>query len=460
MSTIYEFEQLMTPDGWAAPGRLVVNDQGVIEADDTSAAPDAEIERVAGHAIPGLPNLHSHAFQRAMAGLTERAGPEKDSFWTWREVMYGFVERITPDDAEAIATQLYIEMLKAGYTAVGEFHYLHHNADGTPYDDVAEMSERVVGAASRAGIGMTLLPVLYVSGGFGGAAPGDGQRRFLNDTDRFLSIVDAMRTRHASDARINVGIAPHSLRAAPPDALVDAVDGLTAMDATAPIHIHIAEQVKEVDDCVAWSGKRPVAWLLDNAAVDERWCLVHATHMDASETSAFAATGGVAGLCPTTEANLGDGIFPLREFIDGGGRLGVGSDSHVSVSAIEELRWLEYGQRLTRLGRNIAADAETPSTGAALYRRVLAGGAQALARPTGALSPGRRADIVVLDTQHPALTNRSGDSVLDSYIFGGNTSPVRDVMVGGKWVVRDGQHGDQDRAADAFARCLSRLLEN
>ena len=455
MATTYEFDHLMMPDGWRSPGRLTVGDDGMIVAGDETA----NAERVAGHAIPGLPNLHSHAFQRAMAGLTERAGPGRDSFWTWREVMYGFVERITPEDAEAIATQLYIEMLKAGYTAVGEFHYLHHAPDGSPYDDVAEMSARVAAAASRAGIGMTLLPVLYMTGGFGGAPAGDGQRRFLNDVERFLAIVEDMRAAHADDPQVAVGIAPHSLRAVPPEALAEAAAGLAAMDAAAPIHIHIAEQVKEVDDCLGWSGQRPVAWLLDNAAVDERWCLVHATHMDTGETTALAATGAVAGLCPTTEANLGDGIFPLRAFTSAGGRLGVGSDSHVSVSPVEELRWLEYGQRLTHLERNVAADDATPSTGAALYRRALAGGAQAMARPISALTAGMRADIVVLDANHPALVHRTGDDVVDSYIFAGNTSPVRHVMVGGQWVVRDRRHTIEDAAADAYGRALSRLLD-
>lgn len=458
MSAAYAFEHVLTPQGWLSPGWLSVDGDGRITACQSEPFESLEAERMRGYAIPGLPNLHSHSFQRAMAGLTERAGDGEDSFWTWREVMYGFVARLTPDDVEAIAAQLYIEMLKAGYTAVGEFHYLHHAPDGGAYEDMAEMSERVTAAASRAGIGMTMLPVLYMAGGFGGAPAGEGQRRFVNDVERFLSIVRALHECHGGDPNFSLGIAPHSLRAVPPDALASAVAGLDGIDSSAPIHIHIAEQVREVDDCVAWSGARPVRWLFDNATVDGRWCLVHATHMTPEETDSLARGGAVAGLCPTTEANLGDGIFPLRAFLDAGGRFGVGSDSHVSVSPVEELRWLEYGQRLSHLARNVAADGADPSTGAALYRRALAGGAQALARPIGGLAPGNRADIVVLDADHPAMAGRSGDAALDSYIFTGNTSPVRDVMVGGNWVVRDGHHAAEDAAARAFADTLTRLL--
>ena len=322
----YAFDRVLTPDGWLAPGRIEIGDDGRIagvEAGDKG-------ERIGGIALPGMPNLHSHAFQRAMAGLTERAGPGADSFWTWREVMYGFVDRLGPDDAEAVAAQLYCEMLKAGYTAVAEFHYLHHAPDGGPYDDLAEMAERVTRAARRTGIALTLLPVLYNAGGFGGAPVGGAQRRFANDAERLLRIVETMRRRHGADPDFRVGLAPHSLRAVGPGSLAEAVAGLDSMDRDAPIHIHIAEQTREVEDCVARSGKRPVDWLLGEHEVGRRWCFVHATHMTAEETRALAATGAVAGLCPTTEANLGDGLFPLEAYLEAGGRLGIGSDSHVS----------------------------------------------------------------------------------------------------------------------------------
>ena len=450
--TAYAFDRVLTPDGWLAPGQVEIGGDGRIAG---VGAGDAG-ERIGGIALPGIPNLHSHAFQRAMAGLTERAGPGGDSFWTWREVMYGFVDRLGPGDVEAIAAQLYCEMLKAGYTGVAEFHYLHHAPNGGAYDDLAEMAERVTAAARRTGIALTLLPVLYNAGGFGGAPVGGAQRRFANDTERLLRIVEAMRHRHGADPGFRVGLAPHSLRAVGPESLAEAVAGLASMDSDAPIHIHIAEQTREVEDCIAWSGKRPVEWLLDTHDVGPRWCLVHATHMTPEETRALAATGAVAGLCPTTEANLGDGLFPLEAWLEAGGRLGIGSDSHVSVSPVEELRWLEYGQRLTSRRRNIAAPPEG-STGARLHAAALDGGAGAMARETGAIEAGREADIVTLDAAHPLLAGKTGDAILDAYIFAGNANLVRDVMVGGRWIVRDGRHPEEDEIAREFVRTMERL---
>ena len=448
----YAFDRVLTPEGWLAPGRVETGTDGRIAAVEAGEGG----ERIGGVALPGMPNLHSHAFQRAMAGLTERAGPGADSFWTWREVMYGFVSRLTPDDVEAIAAQLYCEMLKAGYTAVAEFHYLHHAPDGGPYADLAEMAERVTGAAGRTGIALTLLPVLYNAGGFGGTPVGGAQRRFANDAERLLRIVETMRRRHGANPDFRVGLAPHSLRAVGPESLAGAVAGLDSIDAEAPIHIHIAEQTREVEDCLAWSGKRPVEWLLDNREPGPRWCLVHATHMTADETRAVAATGAVAGLCPTTEANLGDGLFPLETWLEAGGRLGIGSDSHVSISPVEELRWLEYGQRLAARRRNIAA-LPRGSTGARLYATALDGGARAVARDAGAIEAGRMADIVTLDAAHPLLAGKTGDEIVDSCIFAGNANLVRDVMVGGSWVVRDGRHPEEDAIARDFVRTMERL---
>ena len=449
---VYAFDRVSTPEGWLAPGRIEIGTDGLVAA----VAAGEGGERVGGIALPGMPNLHSHAFQRAMAGLAERAEPGADSFWTWREVMYGFVARLDPDDVEAIAAQLYCEMLKAGYTAVAEFHYLHHAPDGGAYDDRAEMAERVTRAAERTGIALTLLPVLYDAGGFGGAPVGGAQRRFANDADGLLGIVETMRRRHRAHPGFRVGLAPHSLRAAAPESIAAALDGLAAIESDAPIHIHIAEQAREVEDCLAWCGKRPVEWLLERHATGPRWCLVHATHMTAEETRALAATGAVAGLCPTTEANLGDGLFALAEFLEAGGRLGIGSDSHVSVSPVEELRWLEYGQRLVSRHRTIAAPPEG-STGARLHQAALNGGSRATARDAGAIEAGRAADIVTLDAAHPLLAGKSGDAILDSYIFAGNANLVRDVMVGGRWVVRGGRHPEEDAVARAFVRTMERL---
>jgi formimidoylglutamate deiminase len=452
-------EAVLLPEGWAEGTRIEIDGNGDIAAVVVGGSPDGA-ERARGPVVPGVPNLHSHAFQRAMAGLTEQRGTQaRDSFWTWREVMYGFVARLRPETLQAIATQLYVEMLEAGYTAVAEFHYLHHGPDGTPYADPAELSHRVIAAAATAGIGITHLPVLYAHGGFGGQPPTAGQRRFVNDGDRFLALVEGLRSRHRASLDVRIGVAPHSLRAVTPRLLGDVLAGLDQLDAAAPIHIHIAEQTREVDECLAWSGARPVAWLLANAPVNHRWCLVHATHMTDTETRDLAASGAVAGLCPTTEANLGDGLFPVEPYLGHGGSLGVGSDSHISVSPVEELRWLEYGQRLTKRERNVAATAEAPHVGAGLYRRALAGGARACARSIGAIEPGHRADLVVLDAEHPLLVGRTGDTLLDAWVFAGNTPVVRDVMVGGAWVVRRGRHMHRDKCRIEYMRSINTLMD-
>ncbi len=452
--TAYFAPTALLPDRWADAVRIEVDALGQITAvTPKSEARNASI--LAGPVIPGMPNLHSHAFQRAMAGWAERAG--SGDFWAWRETMYRFLARLGPDEVEAVATQLYIEMLKSGYTAVGEFHYLHHAQDGTPYEAPTEMSNRIIAAAARAGIGLTLLPVLYAQGGFDGASTAAGQRRFANDPDALLSIAAILRRTHAGDPQIRIGVAPHSLRAVSSEQLAAVVAGVQAEDEMAPIHIHVAEQEREVEECVAWSGLRPVEWLLSEAPVDGRWCLVHATHMTAEETRALAASDAVAGLCPTTEANLGDGLFALPDYLKSGGKFGIGSDSNISVSPVEELRWLEYGQRLARRMRLVAASEDTPSTGARLFTAALAGGAQALGRPIGRIEVGSRADLVVLDMENPALIDRSGDGLLDSLVFAGNRPAVRDVVVGGRRVIRDGQHASQDSALVAFRNTLEVL---
>jgi formimidoylglutamate deiminase len=449
-------DNALLPGGWAERARLAIDARGTIAAVEVGAEPGGA-ERVAV-AIPGMPNLHSHAFQRAMAGLTERGGLApgggRDSFWTWREVMYGFVRRLGPEQVAAIAAQLYVEMLKAGFTSVAEFHYLHHGPDGTPYADRAELSVRVIESARRVGLRITHLPVLYRHGGFGGKPAAEGQRRFLHDADAFLALHARLETLYADVPDVRIGVAPHSLRAVSPE-LLSAV--LAGIDRSAPIHIHIAEQTREVEECLAWSGARPVAWLLDHLPVGPRWCLVHATHMDGAETARLARTGAVAGLCPTTEANLGDGLFPLAPYLEAGGGFGIGSDSHVSVSPVEELRWLEYGQRLIRRERNITAGEGEPHVGARLWRMALAGGATALAQPVGALAEGCAADLVALDPDHPALVGRADDSLLDALVFAGNANPVRHVMVAGRWVVRDGRHLREDETAVAYRRAVREL---
>jgi formimidoylglutamate deiminase len=403
--------------------------------------------------LPGMPNLHSHAFQRAMAGLAERQLNPEDSFWTWRETMYAFAGRVGPDDLRAIAAQLYVEMLKAGYTHVCEFHYLHHAPDGRPYADPAAMSLALVEAAREAGIALTLLPVLYMRGGFDGRPLGARQRRFGHDVDAYLRLLERLRA--LEGPMLRVGIALHSLRAVPEPALREVLDAVAGIDC--PIHIHIAEQIGEVQDCLATRNARPVEWLLDHAHVDARWCAVHATHLTADETRRRAASGAVAGLCPTTEANLGDGLFPLADWLDAGGTLGIGSDSHISVSPVEELRWLEYGQRLASRHRNIAARGAGRSVGETLWTAAVAGGAQASGLPREALATGGRADLLVLDDASPLLAARDERSVLDSFLFAGNAPLVRDVMVAGRWVVRDFRHRDEERIARDYRAAVEAL---
>lgn len=400
-----------------------------------------------GWRVPGIANLHSHAFQRAMAGLAERQTHPEDSFWTWREIMYRFAARMTPDSTYAVATQLYAEMLEAGYTTVCEFHYVHHQPDGTPYDDPAAMSKALIVAARDTGIRMTLLPVLYMTGGFDGRALSDRQRRFGHDVDGFLRLLDALRP--LQDDRLRVGCAFHSLRAVPEEAMRQV---LAALPAEAPVHIHIAEQVGEVQDCLALRHARPVEWLLREFPVDRRWTLVHATHLTDEEVRGIAARGATVAICPTTEANLGDGLFPLRDYLDAGGRWGIGSDSHVSVSPVEELRWLEYGQRLATRHRNIAVTAQSPSVGETLLRGVRDSAADATGFADAA------GDVVLLDAQAPALAGATPDDLVDRWLFAGNRPLVDRVQVAGREVVIDGRHVEGDAIARRYGDTLRQLL--
>ncbi|MDX2103732.1 MAG: formimidoylglutamate deiminase [Alphaproteobacteria bacterium] len=457
--TVSASHLLSTPALWrdgamAGPATVAIDATGTISAITPGLHPDAT--PAGGLVVPGMANLHSHAFQRAMAGLAERAGPEGDSFWSWREVMYRFLARLRPEDVQAITAQLGVELLRNGYTTLGEFHYLHCDPSGHCYADPAELAHRVVAGVQQAGIALTLLPVLYQTAQFGGVPPTEGQRRFILSTDTFARVVEELITTYHQDPNIALGLAPHSLRAVPPAALAEVV-ALAHQLGNLPLHIHAAEQPKEVADCIAWSGERPVEWLLNHIGLSERWCLIHATHMTAAETQRLATSGAVAGLCPTTEANLGDGLFPLLPYLAAGGRFGIGSDSNVGTSPVEELRWLEYTRRLEQQGRNLVETTPGASTGAALFRQALAGGAQALGRPIGALEPGLRADLVVLDPDHPALTHRPGNLAIDSWVFSGSATPVRHVMVGGRWVIRDGRHADEETIAAGFRRALDHV---
>lgn len=446
-----------TPSGWREAAQLRLDGAVALAA---AAAAESRRAAAAGVLLPGLPNLHSHAFQRAMAGLAERRGDparagrgphgQHDSFWSWRETMYAFAAQIGPDALHAIAAQLYVEMLEAGYTHVCEFHYLHHAPDGRPWTDVTAMAQALIAAAHETGIGLTLLPTLYMTGGLDGRPLAPQQRRFAHTVDSFLELVAALRA--IERPGLKIGIALHSLRAVPAAALRAVLD--SGLAARGPIHIHIAEQTAEVVDCLAATGQRPVAWLLDHAPVDARWCLVHATHIDTDETARLARSGAVAGLCPTTEANLGDGLFPLVEYLDQGGRIGVGSDSHISVSPVEELRWLEYGQRLTRHARNLAAGIMQPHSGARLFAAVLEGGLAASG--LDATQP-YAAGALVLDAAHPLLAARADDERLDSWIFAGNVPLVRAVWTADGQVVADGRHRDHDAIAARYLATLHTL---
>ena len=448
----------LLPDGWAADVLLEWNDGGQLTRVEPNST--ATLLRADGPVIPSIPNLHSHAFQRAIAGLTEFRGQASDSFWSWRTLMYRFALRLDPAQLEAIALGLYVEMLEAGYTTVCEFHYVHHQGDGRPYADDAELAHALLRAARRAGIGMTLLPVLYQTSGFGATPPGDGQRRFSRSTDSMLRLLEGLKpVCDAQGARL--GLAPHSLRAVPPGALRDALAGLDAVDPTAPVHIHIAEQTKEVDDCIAWSGQRPVAWLLDHAPVDARWCLVHATHMDADEYRRAAASGAVAGLCPTTEGNLGDGIFDLPAWRAAAGAWGIGSDSHVCVNAAEELLMLEYSQRLVTRQRNVIADAVQPNVASAMTLAAVRGGAQASGRAVGGLAVGQQADFTVLDAAHPSLAGLGASDMLSSHVFASHrTSAIDAVWVAGRPRVQAGRHPLHDIASAGFVAARRQLLQD
>lgn len=452
-------QDALLPTGWARDVLLQWDDAGTLRLVQPGAHARPEVTRAAGPVLPGMPNLHSHAFQRAVAGLTEYRGQAQDSFWSWRTLMYRIAAVIAPEQLEAIATGLYVEMLEAGYTSVCEFHYVHHDAGGRPYADDATLSHCLLRAATRAGIGLTLLPVLYQTAGFGGTPPGDEQRRFIRSTDAMLRLLQALKPQcEAQGARL--GLAPHSLRAVPPDSLRAALAGLDSIDATAPVHIHIAEQTGEVDACLAWSGQRPVQWLLDHAPVDRRWCLVHATHMTADESRRAAATGAVAGLCPTTEANLGDGIFDVPAWRTAGGRWGIGSDSHTCVNAAEELMMLEYGQRLQVRQRNVIAGDGLRFVATAMALEAVEGGAQATGRPVAGLFAGQRADLVVLDAAHPLFDGLpSPDTLLAAHVFASHRQSAIDcVWVGGRRLVHDGRHALSERVATDFADARRTLV--
>jgi formimidoylglutamate deiminase len=447
----YRFTTAWLPAGWRRNVVISVDSAG----DIVGISPDDLVttaRAVSGAAIPGMPNVHSHAFQRAMAGLAERRTSHEDSFWSWREGLYELASRMSPDSLNAIAAQLYTDMLKAGYTSVCEFHYLHHQPDGRPFDDSMAMCQALIDAAATTGIGLTLLPALYQTADFGAVPPQPRQRQFVLQTQAFLDLSERLRALRSN--QLEIGIALHSLRAVPPESLSEVVAGMAD---SKTLHIHIAEQEREVEAAQRHWRLRPIEWLLANAAVDERWCLVHATHATAAELAGVAATNAVIALCPTTEANLGDGLFPLPAWLDAGGAFAIGSDSHITVDPAEELRWLEYQARLERRRRNVLAGDLGQSTGSMLWRKACHAGARASARRIGAFDLGARADIVVLDLDAPLFAGRHDDAIVDTFVFAGGREAICDVMVGGRWLVEEGRHFAETPIGASYKRAIAKL---
>jgi formimidoylglutamate deiminase len=438
----------LLPTGWHDNVRLVVANGLFINVE--IGRPPQQGDDCQAVLLPGMPNLHSHAFQRGMAGLTEKPGSGRDNFWSWRDLMYRFALTMKPDEMQSVASQLYMEMLEAGFTRVGEFHYLHHDTTGKAYDNKAEMAERIAAAADLTKIRMTLLPVFYAHSGFGGAPPTEGQRRFICDRNSFSELFDASKAAIKTLPGSVIGVAPHSLRAVRPDELADVVE----LNGKNPIHIHVAEQVAEIQDCLAWSGSRPIDWLLDHADVDDRWCLVHATHMTASETRRMAKTGATAGLCPITEANLGDGIFAGKNYLKARGRFGIGSDSNILIGISDELRQLEYSQRLLNKARNVLVYSEK-STGRTLFDGAFEGGAKALQGNEKGLTVGGAADCLSLDVS--GASHLDGDAILDGWFFA-NAAKVDCVWVAGMKQVEKGRHFARDQIERNFSKTMQALI--
>ncbi|MGC1520974.1 MAG: formimidoylglutamate deiminase [Steroidobacteraceae bacterium] len=462
----YYLQSVYLPQGWAQGVVVTVSDEGFIAAiDDAPADESRNTERIDGIVVPGMPNAHSHAFQRAMAGNTEYRLSARDSFWTWRRAMYDLANRIEPDDLQILATQLFIEMLKSGYTSVAEFHYLHRRPGGDPYPGANPLWEAIANAASVAGIGLTFLPTLYQCSDFGGRPLKPEQARFASDTEGFLRAVeDRVGAERRSDRAHGgavptqrTGVAFHSLRAVPLQTLRDATLSLRRIDPGMPLHIHVAEQVLEVQACVKETGRRPIELLLDSGLLDAHWCLVHATHATLEELAGIAASAATVCVSVSTEANLGDGFFDTTRFFKSGGRLCIGSDSQSTVSPTEELRWLEYQQRLRKKRRAVLAGTSESHVGTRLWRDAAQHGAQALGQPIGSIEVGRRADWLVLDPAHPSMVGGALDSALDHLLFGGGDAAIRHCMVAGRWVIEERRHAAEEESRAAFGGLMRRL---
>jgi formimidoylglutamate deiminase len=464
----YQMQSALLPQGFVRGIIVTVSGEGIITEIDAAPADDGGtpqgMEHIDGIVIPGMPNAHSHAFQRAMTGKTEYRSSARDSFWTWRRAMYALANRIEPDDLQILATQLFVEMLKSGYTSVAEFHYLHRQAGGIPYSGANALWEAVSNAASITGIGLTFLPTLYQTSDFGGQPLKAEQARFASDTDAFLRAIenriDSERRTHGlrGGPRTQLtGAAFHSLRAVPLENLRRAALSLREIDANLPMHIHVAEQSLEVQACVRETGRRPIELLLDTGLLTQHWCLVHATHATGEELEGIAAAAATVCVSISTEANLGDGFFDTARFLKASGRLCVGSDSQCTVSPAEELRWLEYQQRLRKKRRGVLATAAEPHVGTRLWRDAAQHGSQAIGQPAGAIAVGCRADWLVLDASHPSLAGAAADTALDHLLFAGAEAAIRDVAVAGRWVIKERRHAAEDELRPRFAGLMQRL---
>lgn len=450
-------ENILIGSEWQTEVTLTISN-GIIIA--INSGKEAGATALKGTVIPGMVNCHSHAFQRAFAGFSEYRGNSQDSFWSWRDIMYKFVAKMTADDAFITAKFVYIEMLKAGYTSVGEFHYLHHQPGGGKYDDPAEMSHQIIQAANDVGISLSHLPVLYTYAGFDKKTPTQEQERFIHSTDDYIELVNQLNSRYSKQSNFKLGIAPHSLRAVSEDQLQQIVPFVRTLDSHAPIHIHIAEQLKEVNDCLAFYGARPVDWLFNHYQIDQHWCLVHATHLINTEIKEIAESGAVVGICPLTEANLGDGIFATAEFAKLGGKFAIGSDSHIGINVAEELRLLEYAQRLKHHQRAVLVDQDCQSVGQYLYTKASKSGAMSLNQNAGEITIGKRADLVVLNNDEPSLFSKKDTFILDASIFACSQMPIKDVFVAGKQVIKDGNHFLQDEVTGKYRGVLKNISIN
>ena len=446
---------LLQGDHWLTNVAMVISPDGLIQSIEPGK-PETADSVLDGIVVPGMPNTHSHTFQRLIAGMTGSSGHQADSFWSWRDAMYRCAGQLDPDQFGVTATWVFVQMLKAGYTSCAEFHYLHHQANGQVFENVAEMSERLVQAASESGISMTLLPVLYQMAGFGNSQLDPVQRRFVNHTEQYLQLLEACRELTVNQPNMELGIAPHSLRAVPTSVIDEVLQAWP--DKHCRLHIHISEQPAEVQSCLDYLGARPLTWLLDNFAVNDRWSLVHATHLSDEELHRAAASGAIAGLCPTTEADLGDGVFRTREWLQAGGCFSIGSDSNVRISITEELRLLEYNERLASGQRNVLGKPDS-TCGRFLYQHAATAGAIACGQPIGCLEAGRRADFLELDTRHLLALGRDADAALDSWIFAGNQSMIKSVWVAGKALVKDGRHALDESLGRKMARTISDLYK-